>query len=200
MLRLLRGPDRGDSVGEGITWEPYSGPSVDQEGIERHWAGVNPHSPCPSLTPAGHNKARPPSPASPRWPLTLRLRLLSLAPLCLRPVIISNIYSFWFPCRPLSLPTQHSWLTGKLKCSPSYSSITSKTLKPLANTTWSGKQAILQPLICGFPIEATRSRTDEQQPMNERVSGINFKYSAMKIFTHRKHFEKKRLEVVRVIQ
>lgn len=110
-------------------------------GIERHWGGVNPHSPRPSLSRAGHKKPRPPPPESPRWPLTPRLRLLSLAPLCLHPVIICNIYSFWFPCWPLSSPTQHSWLTGKLKCSPSYSSITPETLKPSANTTWSGNES-----------------------------------------------------------
>ena len=70
---------------------------------------------------------RLPPPASPRWPLTPRLRLLSPGPLCLHSVIICNIYSFWFPCWPLSSPTQLSWLTGKLKCPPAYSSVTPET-------------------------------------------------------------------------
>lgn len=145
-VRLLRGPDKGG----GVTWEPSPGPAMEGGGIERHWGGVNPHSPRPSLSRAGHNKPRPPPPASPRWPLTPRLRLLSPAPLCLHPVIICNIYSFWFPCWPLSSPTQPSWLTGRLKCSPSCSGITPETLKPSANTTWSGNESAYNHLFMAF--------------------------------------------------
>ena len=98
-------------------------------GIERHRCGVNPHSPRPSPSRAGHNKPRPPPPGSPRWPLTPRLQPLSPGPLCLHSVIICNIYSFWFPRGPLSSPTQLLWLTAELKCSPSYASSTPRNLK-----------------------------------------------------------------------
>lgn len=68
VLRLLRGPDKGGDVGDGgggVTWEPYPG-TVMEGGIERHWGGVNPHSPRPSISWVRHNKSRPPPPASPR--------------------------------------------------------------------------------------------------------------------------------------
>lgn len=51
VLRLLRGPNKGGGVGRvGVTWEPSLGPAVERGGIERHWGGVNPHSPRPSLS------------------------------------------------------------------------------------------------------------------------------------------------------
>lgn len=173
VLRLLRGPHPhkgGGGVEGGVTWEPYPGTAVERGGgIERHWGGVNPHSPRPSLSGAGHNKPRPPPPASPRRPLTPRLRLLSLAPLCLHPVIICNIYSFWFPCWPLSSPTRHSWLTGKLKCSPSYSSITPETLKPSANTTWSGNESAYDHLFMAFWF---RPQGAAQKSSSQWMSGV----------------------------
>lgn len=58
-------PDKG-AVQETITWEPCSGLEGRGAVIESHWVGVNPHSPCPSLTQAGHKKALLPSPPSPR--------------------------------------------------------------------------------------------------------------------------------------
>lgn len=131
-----------------VTWEPYPGPAVEQGGIERHWGGVNPHSPRPSLSQAGHNKPRPPPPASPRRPLTPRLRPPSLGPLCLHPVIICNIYSFWFPRWPLSSPhtaLRTDWRNSSALLPPP-ASPPEKTLKPSANTTWSGKPVSLRAL------------------------------------------------------
>lgn len=157
--KLLWGPVKVVVLGCGHMGT-FPRPCGGEGGIERHWGRVNPHSPRPSLSRAGHNKPRLPPPVSPRWPLTPHLRLQSLAPLCLHPVIICNIYSFWFPCWPLLSPTQLSWLTGKLKCCPSYSCVTPEALKPTVNITWSGNKSAYVYLFMTFWF---RRCTEEQQ-------------------------------------
>lgn len=101
------GPEKG-AAQETLTWEPHPDPAADWGVvIESHCGGVNPHSPRPSLCPAGHKKALLPSPTSPRWPLTSHL-WPSLASFCRYAVIISNICSFQFARWVLSQPTKHS--------------------------------------------------------------------------------------------
>lgn len=113
--------------------------------IERHWGGVNPHSPCPSLSRTGHNKPRPPPPESPWWPLTPRLMPLSLAPLCLHPVIICNIYSFWFPCWSLLLLSQQLKKTQVLSFLLQH-----HPPKPSANITFRGNESAYCHLFMAF--------------------------------------------------
>lgn len=164
VLELLWGSEELVALGCGHMGT-FSRSCGGEGGIERHWGRVNPHSPCPSLSRAGHNKSRLLPPVSPWWPLTPHLWLQSLAPLCLHPVIICNIYSFWFPCWPLSSPTQLSCLTGKLKCSPSYSCVTPEALKPTSNATWSGNKSTYN----HFFMTWLRSCKEEQQLQMEQV-------------------------------
>lgn len=89
------------------------------------------------------------------WPYFCDCR--SLSPLCLRSVIIYNIYSHWFKRWPLSSPTLLSWLTKTLKCS-------SGVNPGKANTTWRGKEADYTHFQLTFWL---RPRVDEQKNSSE---------------------------------